>query len=462
MSKMSIVLGVMVLAASVVNCTRLPYEPTWPSLDSRPLPEWYDKAKFGIFIHWGIFSVPSYMSEWFWWMWQGDDPNPAVVGFMNRSYSPDFTYSDFAPQFKAEFFYPDEWADLLAASGAKYVVLTSKHHEGYTMWPSSVSWNWNSMDVGPKRDLVGDLAKSIRNRTDLHFGLYHSLFEWFNPLYLKDKKSLFKENHFPKYKTMPELYDLVTTYLPEVIWSDGEWEASDDYWHSKHFLAWLYNKSPVKDTVVTNDRWGNNTMCNHGGYYTCSDRFSPGVLQPHKWENCMTIDERSWGYRRDASFKDYMSIEELISVLASTVSCGGNLLMNIGPTKEGHIIPVFEERLRQMGRWLLINGEAIYESIPWIHQNDTITPNVWYTSKTGCGNGTVAYAIVLNWPKDNVLWLGAPKTQNSTAISMLGYDGHLKWAGGSSGQDPMVVSFPNIGPDHLMWAWVLKFVGLRQ
>lgn len=133
------------------------YLPTWDSIDSRPLPSWYDQDKIGIFVHWGVFSVPSFGSEWFWWSWLGSSPNSATVEFMGKNYKPGFSYAEFGPQFTAEFYKPDDWADLFKKAGAKYVVLTSKHHEGYTLWPSANSWNWNAGDVGPKQDLVGIL-----------------------------------------------------------------------------------------------------------------------------------------------------------------------------------------------------------------------------------------------------------------------------------------------------------------
>ncbi len=153
----------------------------------------------------------------FWWDWQGE-PQQDVVDFMKKNYPPGFHYSEFASDFTADEFNPDQWAEIFQDSGAKYVVLTSKHHEGYCMWPSKTSWNWNSMDVGPHRDIVGELANSIRKNTNITFGLYHSLFEWFNPMYLDDKASNWTKQDFVSSKTMPELYELVNRYKPELIW----------------------------------------------------------------------------------------------------------------------------------------------------------------------------------------------------------------------------------------------------
>ncbi|XP_069786778.1 plasma alpha-L-fucosidase [Narcine bancroftii] len=432
-------------------------EPGWDVLDSRPLPPWFDRAKFGVFIHWGVFSVPSFGSEWFWYYWQKQRKRP-YVDFMERNYPPGFTYPEFAPMFSTTFFDAEQWASLLSSSGAKYVVLTSKHHEGFTLWGSKHSWNWNAVDVGPHRDLVAELAQAVRNKTSLRFGLYHSLFEWFNPTFLEDAANKFQTDKFPRTKSLPELYEIVNKYRPEILWSDGDGGAPYTYWNSTGFLYWLYNQSPVKDTVVTNDRWGCGTICKHGGFYTCADRYSPGHLLSHKWENCMTIDSKSWGYRREAQLRDYLTIEELVQTLVETVSCGGNLLMNIGPTHDGRIIPIFEERLRQIGQWLHVNGEAIYNTKPWRVQKDTVTLGVWYTTAP---EKKVVYAMFLTWPKMGLLFLGAPRpTMGSTKVSLLGYPSPLPWK--TFGEQEMVVTLPSASSSQLpcQWAWTLKLINV--
>ncbi|KRT85036.1 hypothetical protein AMK59_2040, partial [Oryctes borbonicus] len=371
------------------------------------------------------------------------------INFMETNYPPGFTYQDFAKDFTAEFYDPDYWAKIFKQSGAKYVVLTSKHHEGYTLWPSTYSFSWNAMDVGPHRDLLGELADAVRNQS-LRMGFYHSLYEWFNPRYLSDKEANFSTSVFVQNKVMPELTELVNLYEPDVIWSDGDWEAEDSYWKSTEFLAWLYNESPVRDTVVVNDRWGSGITCKHGDFYTCRDRYNPGVLQPHKWENAMTVDKDSWGFRRNMNYDDILTSFELIKTMVETVSCGGNILINVGPTKEGTIQPIFQERLLDLGKWLQVNGEAIYESRPWTVQNDTVSP-VWYTSKPG-----VVYAISLEWPAYGRILLrsvGSIFNSSYTTVELLGYGKSLKWR---VAENITVIKLPQKAQIQSEWAWVLK------
>mmetsp|Transcript_21538 Transcript_21538/g.61340 ORF Transcript_21538/g.61340 Transcript_21538/m.61340 type:complete len:585 (-) Transcript_21538:224-1978(-) len=480
------------------------YQPSWESLDKRPPPQWYDEAKFGIFIHWGVFSVPAFVSEWFWHRWKVEN-NEAVKDFMAKNYPPGFTYAEFAPQFRAEFFDANGWADLLAKSGARYVVLTSKHHEGYTLWPSAQSWNWNSVDVGPHRDLVKDLMNAVRNRTSLRFGLYFSHLEWFNPLYMGDKAGAFKATRdYPRDVSHPQLYDLVKRYRPHIVWGDGQWEAPEEYWGNCEFVAWLYNESPVREEVVINDRWSSDTTNRHGGFYTGSDKFHPGHVIDHKWENAMTLDKNSWGYRREAKMEDLLTTKELIYKLASTVAYGGNLLLNIGPTADGRIDFYFQQRLLEMGHWLSLNGEAIYGTYPWLIQTDNFTTDVFYTSRTKCplphqqpplpqqqqqsspptptpssssppspmappqvpksDLPTRIYAIFFAWPTDvpPVLRLQAPPQvgMDVSSVSLLGHSGSVTHRLSSFSRDGtpinlLEVTLPTLPPDtplHHGWA----------
>ncbi|MDH5610155.1 MAG: alpha-L-fucosidase, partial [Cyclobacteriaceae bacterium] len=288
------------------------YQPNWKSLDSRPNPQWWNNAKFGIFIHWGVYSVPSFTkvgnySEWYWNQLnnvpteKSSEEHKALYNelktFHNRVYGEGFTYPDFVPNFKAELYDPEQWADIFERSGAKYIVLTSKHHDGYTLWNSAEanrSWGrpWNSVETGPQRDLLGDLTDAVRAK-GLKMGIYFSVYEWFNPLYIADK-SLYVEKHY-----IPQFKDVVTRYQPSMIFSDGEWEGSDKLWKSEEVLAWLFNESPSRDEIVINDRWGNDTRHKHGGYYTTE--YGAGMPNAdHPWEESRGM-AYSYGYNRAES-----------------------------------------------------------------------------------------------------------------------------------------------------------------
>ncbi len=372
------VMNLLLLAVSLlVPLNAQTYEPTWDSVDKRPIPGWFSDAKFGIFIHWGTYSVPSYApvipgklayAEWYWNAMAKGRNNPnadelqkGTWAFHQKVYGGDFPYQNFASQFKAELFNPDHWAEVFANSGAKYVVLTSKHHEGFALWPSkeaSATWGrpWNAVEIGPKRDLLGDLSEAVR-RKGLRMGYYYSLYEWYNPLWLYDKPRYVREHMFPQFK------DLVTHYKPSIIFSDGEWELPSADWHSAELLAWLYNESPVKDEVVVDDRWGSDTRHKHGGYWTTEYTAGMSGVE-HPWEESRGMGV-SYGYNRAEDLKIYHTGRELVFILVDTVSRGGNLLLDIGPKADGTIPVVMEERLTEMGRWLKVNGEAIYGARPW-------------------------------------------------------------------------------------------------
>ncbi|MEP6582893.1 MAG: alpha-L-fucosidase [Ginsengibacter sp.] len=346
------------------------YEPNWESLNKRGIPEWFKQDKFGIFIHWGVYAVPSYApviensgdsyAEWYWY--RINEGNKDFKAFHDKNYGSSFLYPNFESQFKAEMFNPQQWADVFKKSGARYIVLTSKHHEGYCLWNSAEAdrdWQrpWNAVTGTPHRDLLGDLTNAVR-AAGLKMGYYYSLYEWFNPLWLQDKKRFVTEHMFPQFK------DLVTKYKPSVIFSDGEWELSDTAWKSPELLAWLFNESPVAKDVVVNDRWGNNTrQKNNGATYTTSE-YGSGMNADVVWEENRGIGH-SYGYNRNEQLSDYKSSHDLILMLIDVVSRGGNLLLDIGPTADGRIPVIMQQRLIDMGNWLNINGEAIYGTTPW-------------------------------------------------------------------------------------------------
>jgi alpha-L-fucosidase len=337
------------------------YQPNWESLDQRPCPTWYLDAKFGIFIHWGVYSVPSWgapkeYAEWYWNHIEDRKPDNPWRQFHEKNYGKDFDYKDFAPMFRAELFNPDQWADIFFRSGAKYVVPTSKHHEGFCLWPNedaSRTWGrpWNATVVGPKRDLLGDLGEAVRKR-GLKYGFYYSLYEWFNPLWLKDRTAYVTQHMHPQFK------DVVSRYKPAIIFTDGEWDLPSKDWKSEQLVAWLFNESPCKDEVVINDRWGKETRHHHGGYFTTE--YGAGLKDDsHPWEESRGM-AYSYGYNRAETIDDYKSPRELILVLCDLVSRGGNFLLDIGPTGDGRIPVIMQQRLLQIGDWLKVNGEAIY------------------------------------------------------------------------------------------------------
>ena len=347
------------------------YSANWASIDARPVPQWFTDAKLGIFIHWGVYSVPAWApvgaayavyskyAEWYWNRLVTDSSNVgnAFRSYHNNTYGPHFKYQDFAPMFKAELFNPEQWANIFKKGGAQYVVLTSKHHDGFALWPSAQSWNWNAADIGPHRDLAGDLSDAVKAK-GLHMGFYYSLYEWFNPLYKADVNKYVSEH------MMPQLKDLVLRYKPDIIWPDGEWEYPDDTWKSTEFLAWLYNESPVKNSVVVNDRWGMETRGKHGGYYTTEydivhNEDASNKKFDHPWEECRGIGG-SFGYNRNESLEDYETSDALIHMLVQKVARGGNLLLDIGPDADGTIPVIMQQRLADLGAWLTINGQAIY------------------------------------------------------------------------------------------------------
>ena len=438
----------LVLAGTLTGGAKT-YEANWESLDSRPVPQWWTEAKFGIFIHWGLYSVPAYApfdgknvyacyAEWYQGRMIGDQGSTATQAF--RAHHEKFyrsqPYANFGSQFTARFFEPAKWAELFRKAGAKYVVLTSKHHDGYALWPSPETPYYNSVAFGPGRDLCGELTAAVK-AAGLKSGFYYSLMEYANPAYraAESNKTL---RAWSDAMNIPQMKELVENYKADIIWPDGEWNHTDEDWKSVEFLQWLYNESSMKDTIVADDRWGKGCRGKHGGHYTTEyghgDEGVKAAATMHPWEECQGLG-RSFGYNRFETTSEYKDPTACVRTLADVVSRGGNLLLDIGPDADGLIPPIMEDRLLAMGRWLAVNGEAIYGTTSWDDRPKTMAGDgVYYTCK-----GSTLYAIVFaKAEKVTVRKAGAVK-----AVSLLGSDRTISWK--SSG-DAVEIDIPAFRP----------------
>ena len=339
--------------------TQTKVEPTWESLKQRGYPEWFNDAKLGIFIHWGLYSVPAWggKEQYAEWFYLGVQRNTARKDFQQQVYGKDFKYEDYNDLFKAELFDPDEWADLFKRSGARYTLLVTKHHDGYCLWNSSQAPNWNSVTGGPKRDIVGELTQSVRNK-GMHMGFYYSLAEWSNPLHRWDTDPPDSIGRYVDEYMIPQFKELVEKYRPTLIFTDGEWSNSAKQWHATELISWYYNL--VGDEAIVNDRWG------HGADYGFrTPEYSAGITQTDRpWAECRGLG-RSFGLNRNEPIENYLTNDELIRHFARLVASGGGMTLNVGPAADGKIPLLQQERLLALGDWLKVNGEAIYGSRPY-------------------------------------------------------------------------------------------------
>jgi len=353
------------------------FRPTLESIKAHKVPQWYDDAKLGIFVHWGLYSVPAFAPPS---CELGDIPpdenwfcnNPYAEWYQNsirvrrgptwehhvRKYGADFDYSQFAELWKAESWDPMEWADLFAKSGAGYVVLTTKHHDGFCLWPSKHT-DYNSLRLGPKRDIMGELTRAVRKR-GLRMGAYYSgLLDW-----TRSTEPIFDETGLRNLYPMTYGYadyaysqamELIETYQPSLLWNDIGWPRKSEGDLASLF-SYYYNK--VEEGVV-NDRW-NDVWCD----FTTKEYKQGSIDLDHKWEMCRGLG-LSFGYNTEEDESNTMSSQDLISLLVSTVANNGNLLINVGPAATGRIPPLQERLLLDLGAWLSSFGEAIFGTRPW-------------------------------------------------------------------------------------------------
>ncbi len=392
------------------------YEPNWESLNTAPVPAWFNEAKIGLYIFWGLYSVPAYDPDYSYAEWYGGwDRSKA---FHERVYGKDFLYEDFADQWKAELWNPDDWADLFSKSGAKYFIVVAKYHDGFCLFPTSYDARtihrdkWNSIDRGPKRDIIGDLFDAC-NKRDLKMGLYMSVYEWWHPLWVNPET---REKYVDEV-LHPQFKELVTRYKPWFVFTDGAWAADDKTFKSEKLVSWLLNDSPVKNYVAFNDRWGIDSKGKNGMIFNTEFGGGEG-FKSHAWQEDRSFGP-SYGYNRNLKVSDYDTPNELIRMILQCVSGGGNIILGVGPKADGTIPEIYQERILQMGDWLKVNGEAIYGSTKWKKTRQIKQVSVLRL------DSTVNFDWKLNAPdptisknKFNVIWEGWLRPENTGKYKM--------------------------------------------
>ena len=361
-----------------------PYSDTWESLSSYEVPAWFRNARFGIFIHWGVYSVPAYSNEWY----PRDmyDKESHVFRHHVETYGEhkDFGYHDFIPLFKGEAFNPDEWAELIASSGARYAVSVAEHHDGFQMYRSNLS-RWNSYEKGLHRDVIGELFSSFRKHGIITGLSSHRAEHWFFMEHAREfdsgadcdnPESIYypsmRVDDIESYHTKPQpdtayldswlarLAEIVENYRPSLVYFDWwiEQEAFRPY--LRKFLAYYYNRAYEWgiDSVVTYKH----DAAAFGSAVIDIERGQFPDVRPFPWQTCTAMGRRSWGYIENNEYNDS---EEILQNLADIVSKNGSLLLNIGPKADGTITAEEINVLREVGSWLSKNGEAIYDSRSW-------------------------------------------------------------------------------------------------
>lgn len=437
------------------------YEPTLESLNRHPLPEWYAGAKLGIFIHWGLYSVPGwapllhpthdFSSEDYirnnpyaeWYLNSMRLPGSPTQAYHREHFGANYDYYNFADTFDKDVqkWNPESWAKVFRDTGAKYVVLTTKHHDGFTLWPSSTP----NPSLPPdrqhaSRDIVGELTNAVRAQ-GLRMGLYYSGgYDWtFVP------GPIAKASDYESVKPQSEAYgkyvdaqyrELASRYRPAVLWNDIDYPKSG---HPLEIMAEYYNAVP--DGVI-DDRFGVKHSDFKSPEYETLDKISPT-----KWEECRGLG-RSFGYSRAEGEAETISPDKLIYLLVDIVSKNGNLLLDIGPEADGTIPEVQMSRLLALGTWLKQNGEAIYGTRPWTRAEGQTAEGI---PMRFTRTDSSLYATLLGEPKAGKVTIKNLAPKPGSSMYMLGQERPLKWV--QRGEDVQVTL-----PSHLSghYAYVLK------
>ncbi|GHO97700.1 alpha-L-fucosidase [Reticulibacter mediterranei] len=457
-----------------------PFAASWDSLKGYTVPEWYQDAKFGIFIHWGVYAVPAFGNEWY-------PRNMYVQGtpeFQHHveTYGPhtQFGYKDFIPLFTAEKFDPDHWANLFRRAGAEFVVPVAEHHDGFALYDCGFS-GWNAVQKGPKRDIIGELAEAVR-RQWLVFGLSsHRAEHWwfFNGgmaydsdvqdtqyagLYGPAQPETLPPNEEFLDDWLARTCELVDKYQPQLIWFDWWIEQPIFRSYLQQFAAYYYNQGAQWQRGVAIN-YKHNAFPEEAAVFDI-ERGQLSDLRPRFWQTDTAVAKNSWGY---TSNQEYKTVTSIIGDLVDIVSKNGALLLNIGPRPDGTIPEQEEEMLLEIGRWLNVNGEAIYGTRPWkiFGEGPTrIETGSFTDTKRSAFTGQdirfttrkeTLYATVLAWPEDGNVTIKALASDGNLfgrqigKVELLGHTEELRWRQESAG---LAIEMPAQSPcEH---AFVLK------
>jgi alpha-L-fucosidase len=424
-----------------------PYSPDVNSIRTHQCPEWFRDAKFGMFIDWGLYSVAGWdekkeegamYPDWYMKkMLEGK-----VKEYHEKTWGKDFMPDDFIPLFTAENYKPEWLVDLAKDAGMKYIIPFCKHHDGFCLWSSSYTQR-DALDMGPKRDLIRPLVDACY-KNGLKFGFYFSLDEWYYPVIKDGKKQIREwaskytpydeskekihltgkhpvEDFFGDY-IVPQANEFIDKYDPDILWFDGDWDMLAEEYHSPEIIAHFYNHAQGRKEVALNDRIGKARF--KLGDFFCSEYHGlpQGYEFKHPWEENRGISQ-SFGYNREDTEENVLSAKDFIHMFIRTVSENGNLLLIVNLDGKGALPEVQERRLREIGKWLKVNGEAIYNSRPWLltHQNDG---KIRFTQSK---DGKTVYAICTEFPKNDLVLQSLYLGENST-ITMIGAENtNLQW-----------------------------------
>ena len=415
------------------------YEPNWESLRKHPLPDWYDDAKLGIFIHWGLYSVPAWatpvgeLGKVDWNQWFAN--NPYAEWYLNtlrvdgsptqkhhrETYGADFDYYDFAPMFNeaVQSWDPAAMAGVFKNVGARYVVLTTKHHDGFTLWPSDVDNPHLPEDRRScSRDIVGDLTSAVK-AAGMNMGFYYSGgLDWsFNPEPINTvdevRGTILHTDEFARYADA-HWRELVKNYDPLILWNDIGYPEQSDI---AQIVADFYNRHP--DGVINNrfEIGKEGAPARHHDFVT-PEYTKMDEITDYKWETCRGLGY-SFGYNAVETAEHTIGEAELIHLLVDIVSKNGNLLLNVGPKPDGSIPELQLARLESLGKWLDANGEAIFETRPWERATGQTTDG---TEVRFTRTDDAVYAVLLGDPKGAEIQLEVGAAGDGAQVALLGSD----------------------------------------